>query len=100
MDQQEPNNGVSVSMAQIIDQLHTRYTRMIGMLMQENAEQAAGLEALTAERNELSAQVQASQAANKTDKAKTDLLGGAKLDLAVPSGWPGSLGHRPGRDED
>ena len=75
-----PNNqggGVAVSMAAIIDQLHSKYSRLMTGLMQENAELQAGLEAVSAERDELRGTVtaMASQPDYPEGQAPGDPLG-------------------------
>jgi cell division protein FtsB len=53
----EPNvNGgqnLRVNVASIIDQIHSRYTKQIAQLVQENSELAAGQDALSQENAEL-----------------------------------------------
>ena len=46
---------VQVPMNMIINMLHERYSKVLGPLMQENAEQAAGIEVMGNELNELRA---------------------------------------------
>lgn len=59
MNDQNGNNNVRVNMAQIIDQIHTRYSRQIGALVQENAELAAAQEVILAENAEMDSKLKA-----------------------------------------
>lgn len=58
---QTPEGGqhLRVNVAAIIDQVHSRYTKQIAQLVQENAELQAGQDMLLQENAELSAKLQA-----------------------------------------
>lgn len=56
-----PEGSVQVSMASVLDQLHSKYGQIISRLTQENAELQAGVDAQDAELAQLRSQVAALQ---------------------------------------
>ena len=59
IETRETRPGTRVTMAAVIDAVHTRYSKTIAGLIQENAELTAAVDALTGEPDELASKVQA-----------------------------------------
>lgn len=59
MTQPDTGQNLRVNVAGIIDQIHTRYSKQIAMLVQENAELAAGQDVVMEELKELRSKLDA-----------------------------------------